>query len=457
MSATTQQTLFPPSKSVMTVSQLTGLLRTSIESQFADLWLEGEVSNLRMPGSGHVYCTLKDELSQIRAVLFRSTALRLKFSLQEGMCIIVRGRLTLYEPRGEYQIVLDTVEPKGMGALQLAFEQLKARLSSEGLFDEAKKTPLPPFPQRVGIVTSPTGAAIRDMLSVLHRRWPTLHVIVVPVKVQGEGAAHHIAKAVTWLNEEDLVDVMIVGRGGGSLEDLWSFNEELVVRAIAASRIPVISAVGHETDVTLTDFAADRRAATPSAAAETVVPVLADVVDRLRVLTIRASQTIGRHCVFEQRRLETQMGRLAQVRLRIRQEWQRTQVAVERLRTLTRDQITASRDLVRHRQRELAGLNPVFVVKRSIAMITFLMQRLERQAMVLADGRRRHIAAIAAHLTQLSPLAILGRGYSILSRLRDGVILRKADDVQLDEEILARLSQGQLHCTVKRVLPDPLV
>jgi exodeoxyribonuclease VII large subunit len=441
----------------VTVSQLTGLLRTSIESQFSDLWLEGEVSNLRMPASGHVYCTLKDEFSQIRAVLFRSAALRLKFTLQEGMCIIVRGRLTVYEPRGEYQIMLDSVEPKGVGALQLAFEQLKARLSAEGLFDEAKKMPLPPFPQRIGIVTSPTGAAIKDMLSVLYRRWPTLRVIVVPVPVQGEGAAQQIANAVAWLNEEDLVDVMIVGRGGGSLEDLWSFNEEVLVRAVAASRVPVVSAVGHEIDVTLTDFAADRRAATPSAAAETVVPVLAEVVDRLRVLTVRMSHTMGRHCLFEQRRLETQMGKLTEIRLRIRHEWQRTQQAVDRLKVLTCNRLAGSRDIVRDRQRELAGLNPVFVVKRGIAMITFLMQRLERQVMVLSDGRRRRMAALAAQLGHLSPLAILGRGYSIVSRMRDGVILRSAGDVQPDEEILARLSEGQLHCSVKRVLPDPLL
>ena len=457
MSATKQQALFQSPKSVMTVSQLTGILRTSIESQFTDLWLEGEVSNLRMPGSGHVYCTLKDEFSQIRAVLFRSSALRLRFALQEGMCIIVRGRLTVYEPRGEYQIVLDSVEPKGIGALQLAFEQLKARLTAEGLFDEAKKVSLPPFPQRVGIVTSPTGAAIRDMLAVLHRRWPTLHVIVVPVPVQGDGAAQQIADAVGWLNEEDLVDVMIVGRGGGSMEDLWSFNEEVVVRAIAASRVPVVSAVGHETDVTLTDFVADRRAATPSAAAETVVQVLAEVVERLRVLTIRTSQTMGRHCMFEQRRLDAQIGKLSEMRLRIRLEWQRTQDTVDRLRTLTSDRLAAGRDLIRERQRELAVLNPVFLVKRSLAMVTFLMQRLERQIFVLADGRRHRMAALAAQLAQLSPLAILGRGYSILSRVRDGAIVRKAADAQLEEEVIARLSQGQLHCTVKRVLPDPLV
>ena len=455
MSATKQQTLFQPARPVLTVSQLSAMLRTSIESQFADLWLEGEVSNLRIPGSGHVYCTLKDEFSQIRAVLFRSTALRLRFTLQEGMCIIVRGRLTVYEPRGEYQIVLDSVEPKGIGALQLAFDQLKARLAAEGLFDEGKKRALPPFPRSVGIVTSLTGAAIRDMLSVLHRRWPTLHVIVVPVPVQGEGAAQRIANAVALLNEEDLVDVMIVGRGGGSLEDLWSFNEEIVVRAIAASRVPVVSAVGHETDVTLTDFAADRRAATPSAAAETVVPVRAEVVERLRILTVRGVQAMARHCAFEQRRLEVQVGRLAEIRFRIRQQCQRIHDAIDRLQAVTWDRVASSRDAVRDRQRALAGLNPVFVVKRSLAAITFLTQRLERQIVVLGDGRKRRMAAIAAQLAQLSPLAILGRGYSILSRARDGVILRKAVDARLDEELIARLSQGQLRCTVKRVLPDP--
>ena len=241
------------------------------------------------------------------------------------------------------------------------------------------------------------------------------------------------------------------------MEDLWSFNEEVVVRAIAASRVPVVSAVGHETDVTLTDFVADRRAATPSAAAETVVQVLAEVVERLRVLTIRTSQTMGRHCMFEQRRLDAQIGKLSEMRLRIRLEWQRTQDTVDRLRTLTSDRLAAGRDLIRERQRELAVLNPVFLVKRSLAMVTFLMQRLERQIFVLADGRRHRMAALAAQLAQLSPLAILGRGYSILSRVRDGAIVRKAADAQLEEEVIARLSQGQLHCTVKRVLPDPLV
>ena len=457
MSATRQQALFHPPKSVLTVSQLTGLLRTTVEGQFSDVWLEGEVSNLRVPGSGHIYCTLKDEFSQIRAVLFRSTALRLKFTLQEGMCIIVRGRLTVYEPRGEYQIVLETVEPKGIGALQLAFEQLKARLAAEGLFDEARKKPLPPFPSTIGVVTSPTGAAIRDMLSVLHRRWPILHIILVPVPVQGEGAGQHVADAVALLNEEAAVDVIIVGRGGGSMEDLWSFNEEVVVRAVAASRIPIVSAVGHETDVTLADFAADRRAATPSAAAETVVPVLADVVERLRALTVRNGHAMARQCAWEQRRLDAYISGLAQVQLRIRREWQRTDGTIGRLKTLVCERVAVSRDLVRQHQRELAGLNPLFYVKQGLSLIPTLVHRLERQILVLNEARKRRIAAIAAQLTHLSPLAILGRGYSILMRARDGTILRSALDAEVDEEIVARLAQGELDCTVKRVVPDPLV
>ena len=452
-----QQTLLIPPKHVLTVSELTGLIRTSIESEFCDLWLEGEISNLRMPRSGHVYCTLKDDSSQIRAVLFRSSALRMRFTLQEGMCVVVRGRLTVYEPRGEYQIVLESVEPKGIGALQLAFEQLKARLAAEGLFDESRKKALPAFPRTVGVVTSPTGAAIRDIFSVLRRRWPTLHIILVPVPVQGEGAAWRIADALALLNKHSAAEVIILGRGGGSLEDLWSFNEEVVVRAIADSRIPIVSAVGHEIDVTLTDFAADHRAATPSAAAEAVVPVLADVVERLQELRVRTAQAMARYCLLEQRRLDANIIGLAQIRFRIQDESQRTDDATDRLTNLVCQRVIANRELVRNRQRELAGLNPIVMIKRGLAMIPQLMKRLERQIVVLSERRRRQIEATASQLTQLSPLAILGRGYSILTKIRDGTIVRRAEDTHPGEEIVARLSQGQLGCTVKHVLPDPSV
>lgn len=453
----TLQTAAGSVRQVLTVSELTSLVRTSIESAFPDLWLEGEISNLRMPGSGHVYCTLKDESSQIRAVLFRSSALRVRFTLQEGMQVIVRGRLTVYEPRGEYQIVLDAVEPKGIGALQLAFDQLKERLGAEGLFDQSRKKILPAFPRTVGVITSLTGAAIRDILSVLQRRWPTLHVIIAPVQVQGEGAGRQIADALALLNEQGAAEVIIVGRGGGSLEDLWSFNEEVVARAIAASRIPVVSAVGHEVDITLADFAADHRAPTPSAAAEAVVPVLAEVVERLRELTVRTGQAMVRHSLIEHRRLDANVRGLSQIRFRIQEESQRTDETTDRLKILVAQRFVASREVVRDRQRDLAGLSPMLLVKRGLAMVPQFMKRLERQMAVLIEHRRRQIESTVAQLNNLSPLAILGRGYSILSRAQDGAILRRAKDVQAGEEIVARLSQGQLNCTVKRVVPDPSV
>ena len=247
---------------MFTVSELTGLVRASLERDFTEVWLEGEISNLRAPGSGHLYCTLKDESSQIRAVIFRPTALRLRFGLEDGLHVIVRGRVTVYEPRGEYQVILEYLEPKGRGAQQLALEQLKNRLSAEGLFNQDRKKPLPAFPRTVGIVTSWSGAAVRDIMTVLHRRCPILHLILAPVSVQGEGSAEQIVAAIQSLTTMGYVDVIIVGRGGGSSEDLWSFNDELVVRAIAESPIPIVSAVGHETDVTLADFAADVRAPT---------------------------------------------------------------------------------------------------------------------------------------------------------------------------------------------------
>ena len=452
--------LQPPSlatKQVLTVSELTGLVRSSLESTFPDVWLEGEISNLRAPGSGHIYCTLKDEASQIRAVLFKSSATRMRFALEEGMQVVVRGRVTVYEARGEYQIVIETVEPKGIGALQLAFERLKQKLAAEGLFDEKRKKPLPAFPRTVGLVTSLTGAAIRDMLTVLRRRWPTLHVIIAPVQVQGEEAGAQIADALALLNEEKAAEVIIVGRGGGSMEDLWSFNEEVVVRAIVASCIPVVSAVGHEVDVTLADFAADRRAPTPSAAAEIVVPVLADVVDHLGDMTDRIEQAMVRHCQAEQRRLDSNILGLVQIRFRIQEETQRTDETIVHLKTLLHRQLVIGRELVRERQRELAGLTPLLLVKRNLAMIPQFLRRLERQICVLTKWRRKQIESAIAQLNSLSPLAILGRGYSILTKVQDGSILRRAPDVQAGEDIVARLSDGQLRCTVKRVLPDPLV
>ena len=433
------------------------MLRSSIEEQFSDIWLEGELSNLRAPGSGHVYCTLKDKASQIRAVLFRSSAVRLRFALQEGLHVIVRGRLTVYEPRGEYQIVLDTVEPKGIGALQLAFEQLKERLATEGLFDQDRKKSIPAFPRTVGIVTSLTGAAIRDILAVLRRRWPTLHILIAPVQVQGESAGHQIAEALTTLNNLGSVDVIIVGRGGGSLEDLWSFNEEIVVRAIAASHVPVVSAVGHEIDVTLADFVADLRAPTPSAAAEAVVPVLAEIVERLRELTVRLGQVMLRHCAFERQRLDAGIRGVTDVRFRLQEAAQRTDDMVDRLREMVQQLLTAGRERVHGVQRDLSGLNPILAIKQGLATVPQLSKRLEGQMGVMLAQHRHRIHATLAQLNTLSPLAILGRGYSILQTVPAGQILHRANDVRVGQELEAQLASGRLSCTVTQVFNDSSV
>lgn len=433
------------------------MLRTSIEEQFSNIWLEGELSNLRTPGSGHVYCTLKDKMSQIRAVLFRSSAVRLRFALQEGMQVIVRGRLTVYELRGEYQIVIDTVEPKGVGALQLAFEQLKERLAAEGLFDQDRKKPIPEFPRTVGVVTSLTGAAIRDILAVLRRRWPTLHILIAPVQVQGESAGRQIAEALAALNGWGSVDVIIVGRGGGSLEDLWSFNEEIVVRAVAASHVPVVSAVGHEIDVTLADFAADLRAPTPSAAAEAVVPVLSEIMERLRELTVRAGQVMLRHCAFERQRLDVGIRGVTDVRFRLQEAAQRTDEMVDRLREPLQRILTSGRERIHDAQRDLSGLNPILVIKQGLATVPQFSQRLEGQMGVILTQHRHRIHAMLAQLNTLSPLATLGRGYSILQTVPAGQVLHRANDVEVGQELEAQLANGRLSCVVSRVFDDSSV
>ena len=390
-------------------------------------------------------------------MLFRSTAVRLRFALQEGLQVIVRGRLTVYEPRGEYQIVLDTVEPKGIGALQLAFEQLKERLAAEGLFDQDRKKSIPIFPRAVGVITSLTGAAIRDILAVLRRRWPPLHILIAPVQVQGESAGRQIAEALTALNDLGSVDVIIVGRGGGSLEDLWSFNEEVVVRAIAACHVPVVSAVGHEIDVTLADFVADLRSPTPSAAAEAVVPVLAEIVERLRELKVRLGQVMLRHCAFERQRLDNGIRGVADVRFRLQEAAQRTDDMVDRLREMVQQLLAAGRVRVHGVQRNLSGLNPILAIKQGLATVPQLSKRLEGQMGVMLAQHRHRIHATLAQLNTLSPLAILGRGFSILQTVPAGQILHRANDVGVGQELDAQLASGRLSCTVTQVFDDSSV
>ena len=438
-------------KSVLTVSELTALVRASLEADFAEVWLEGEISNLRAPGSGHLYCTLKDQTSQIRAVIFRSAAVRLRFGLEEGLQVVVRGRLSVYEPRGEYQIILDHLEPKGRGALQLAFEQLKRRLEAEGLFDQDRKQSIPEFPKTIGLVTSPTGAAIQDLLTVLYRRCPILRVVLAPVQVQGEGSAEQIVDAIQALNQLGDIDVIIVGRGGGSLEDLWSFNEETVVRAIAASRVPIVSAVGHETDVTLADFVADLRAPTPSAAAELVVPVLEDIVERLGMLTTRCEQAMSARCVEQRQRLDLCVAHLGNMRFRILQESQRVDSAVGTMKEAFRVQLQQTMGRLQNWTHALMSSSPALNVRRDLAMVPQWRARLISAVNYDLQRKVHQTHAVLSRLNGVSPLATLDRGYGILETIPGGRIIRDAGEVSVGDKILARLARGTIHCRVEEI------
>ncbi|MBS0183419.1 MAG: exodeoxyribonuclease VII large subunit [Nitrospira sp.] len=433
------------------------MVRVSLETDFAEVWLEGEISNLRAPASGHLYCTLKDQTSQIRAMIFRSAAVRLRFGLEEGLHVVVRGRLSVYEPRGEYQIILDHLEPKGRGALQLAFEQLKRRLEAEGLFDREGKQSLPAFPRVVGIVTSPTGAAVRDLITVLRRRCPILSIIIAPVQVQGPESAGQITAAIQALNRLGVVDVMIIGRGGGSLEDLWSFNDEAVVRAIAASRVPVVSAVGHETDVTLADFAADVRAPTPSAAAEIVAPVLTEIIERLGMLTVRCRHAISSRALEQHQRLDLLLAHMDNIRFRILKEAQRVDGAVAGMREAVRAQLRQTMVNAQAWTQTLMSRSPVIQVRRDLVIVPQLRSRV---IAAVNYGLKRKVEQTHAYLGRfngLSPLAILDRGYGILETMPGRRIIRDAAQVSVGEEILARLAKGQIRCAVEEVRLDSSV
>lgn len=441
---------------LLSVSDVTRLIRNSLEDQFQDVWIEGEISNLRAPSSGHLYFTLKDSQSQLRGVLFRSGALRLRFALQEGLAVIARGRISVYEPRGEYQLIVESLDPKGVGALQLAFEQLKERLSQEGLFDESRKRRLPSFPRTVGVVTSLTGAAIRDIVAVLRRRCPVVNILIAPVPVQGEGAGAQIAAAISVLSAMPQVEVLIVGRGGGASEDLGAFNEEAVVRAIARSRVPVVSAVGHEIDVTLSDFAADHRAATPSAAAEAVVPVLDEIMERLDELARRLRRLVDTLLQVQRHRFERSLSILGETRFRIQTQAQRLDELRDGLtRALTVQLTVLHREMV-ERRHLLIAQGPRDRIQGSLVVIPQLCKRLEQEARRGLMSRRQSVAIQLAALDALSPLGILQRGFSIVRTMSGGRIVRRAADVAVGDAVQIKLAEGQLVCEVEKVVPPSM-
>lgn len=438
--------IFP---SLLTVSALTRQIRSTLEQNFSSLWVEGEISNLRCPSSGHRYFTLKDQSSQIRAVLFRNQVERMKFALQDGLEVFVLGRLSVYEPRGDYQLLLEAVEPKGIGGLQLAFIQLKAKLEAEGIFESSRKKSLPSYPQRIGMITSPFGAAIHDLLTIMYRRWPLAQVLIAPVVVQGDEAAGQIARAIETLNELGDLDILIVGRGGGSLEDLWAFNEETVIRAIAASRIPVVSAVGHETDVTLADLAADFRAPTPSAAAELVVPDCTTVRHHLGHHRVRLERSMRSIRAAWTVRIQALTGRLPEPRLVLGQFVQRVDELERKLYVSMKHWGRNLQFLLLSHQSTIWERNPLFNIHRQQLAVDERATRLIREVSGGILEKRHQLELWVSQLNQLSPLAVLGRGYSIVHTLRDGKVLKKSTDVSAGESVRARLHEGELICQVQ--------
>jgi len=441
---------FGPTRKIFSISELSREIKDLLERQYKDVWVTGEVSNFRPAASGHLYFTLKDATAQLRAVCFRNQARYLKFKPQDGIAVIARGHLSVYEARGEYQLYVEYLEPAGLGALQLAFEQLKQKLAAEGLFETARKKPLPVLPRTIGVVTSPTGAVIRDILRVLRRRFRNMSVLLYPVKVQGEGAAEEIVEGLKYFNREQNVEVLIVARGGGSLEDLWAFNEEVVARAIAASGIPVISAVGHETDFTIADFVADLRAPTPSAAAELVVHRKQDFIAELENRVRHMAQMIRLQLSEARQRLtELRMHHAFQtVATRIAERAQQVDDGVasldrsmrSRLNEARQEWLRASAGVVRYDFRRLLGLKRAALDDR--------WARFDTEFRRFLTERQTQLAHVEAILKERNPLSLLQRGYSV-TRDAAGKIVRDAEAVTLGSDISIRLARGELEATIK--------
>jgi exodeoxyribonuclease VII large subunit len=436
-------------RAVLTVSQLSQQLMAVMEERFPAVWIEGEISNFKVYGSGHAYFTLKDEGAQLRCVLFRNRARRIRFEPKDGLHVMGFGAVEVYAQRGEYQLVVELLEPKGVGALQLAFEQLKERLQAEGLFSPARKRPLPRFPRKIGIVTSPSGAALRDMLRVIGRRFGEIHIVVAPARVQGDGAAGEVAQGIRELNALGGVDVIIVGRGGGSLEDLWAFNDEMLARTIAASKIPVISAVGHEVDFTIADFVADVRAATPSNAAELVVKEKRAVVETLGALAGRLRRGMARALAGHRDRLERTRARrvLTDPARPLRDLDRRLDDARARLRQAGLAALGRAERRAALAGRGLRALNPVAQTLNSRRALTDLRGRLERGVHRRLDHARHGLGGGAGRLDSLSPLAVLSRGYS-LTRTSEGHIVRSWREISIGDAVRVLLHEGSLDCRV---------
>jgi exodeoxyribonuclease VII large subunit len=437
-------------RDVYTVSRLNKEVRLLLESGLPMLWLEGEISNFAAPASGHWYFSLKDSQAQVRCAMWRQRNSTLRFRPKEGMAVVARARVGLYEPRGEYQLIVEHLEESGEGALKREFEKLKAKLAAEGLFDAGRKRPLPAVPRRIGVVTSPTGAAIHDILRVLRARYPAAGVLLYPTPVQGAAAVTEIVRAIETAARRAEVDVLIVARGGGSLEDLWCFNDERVARALSACRLPTISGIGHEVDVTIADFVADLRAPTPSAAALAAVPDKSTWLESLAVLETRFGGAMGRHL----RALNLALGAVAQ-RLQIQHPGARLAQHAQRLDDLEQRMRLALGASVVRRRHALESLgarlwreNPRHRLEALCARAAALRQRLEADMRATLGSLEQRLALASRTLDVVSPLATLGRGFAVIHRVEDGRLLRDVADAPAGTDIEARLARGTLHARV---------
>jgi exodeoxyribonuclease VII large subunit len=418
---------------VYTVSEVSEIVKTALEVAFPQVWVEGEVSGYKRAASGHVFFSLKDEKSVIKAVMWQTTARKVAFDLKDGLKVVCRGKISVYEPRGDYQLYVDQVEPKGKGALQLAFEQLKEKLKAEGLFDEARKRKLPLRPRTIGVVTSPTGAAIRDILRILERRYAKLRVVIYPARVQGEGAAAEIAEGIDTLGARRGIDVLIVGRGGGSIEDLWAFNEEPVARAIARSPIPVISAVGHEVDYTIADFVADVRASTPSAAAEMVIATEVEFVEKIDAATRRLGELL-RYGIQDRR---GDVEALARNRI-----FQNFQVKLANLARRVDELETRGRNVLRAERQAIAE-------KKGAALLA--AERLGNVLRRMTRDRRAAWERLSAALGALSPLDVLKKGYTLVWKDGGLRLARRIEDVDAGDTVQVSFFKGEFSARVESV------
>lgn len=430
---------------IYSVSDLNSLIKKQIEGSFPIVWVQAEISNFKAHTSGHFYFSLKDDKSQINAVMFKGLNSKLKFRPESGMEVLVRGKVTVYEPRGNYQIFCEHMEPVGAGALQKAFEQLKAKLQKEGLFDQKHKKPLPIFPKHIGVVTSPTGAAIRDILNVLERRHKAVEVTIIPARVQGEGAAEEVARGVELANRVNMFDVLIVGRGGGSIEDLWCFNEEIVARAIFASDLPVISAVGHEVDYTIADFVADYRAPTPSAAAEVVVQSVAELKERILTFQSRLAQIINFRLSHTLQKLHNLQSKLVDPKRRLADLNMQCDELVLRLQNAVNRNLKEKRLTVSVLKERLKS--PEALLKYKKDKIISLSRSLQKEVLNQVKSNKERLKGLMGVMHSLSPLQVVDRGYAIV--FKEDKIIKNVKSVQENDQLKIQLSDGTLEVQVK--------